>query len=137
MICLALWFSGRVTSEKKGTAAIAIDHQMMLRKRSRRRAERKGLELLQSWLTPDQYRQFKSRQAFEVIGCDTGARYRITNSVGMMNVKQLDKAGRCVRSLCFLPRGGLVDADVMLAQKVALETMERKALAVAYATGPF
>jgi hypothetical protein len=108
---------------------------MMLRKRQQ--AERKGIELLRSWLTPSQRKQFKSRRAFDVIGCDTGTCYRITDSVGVMNVKQLDKMGRCVRSLCFTPQGGLVEGDVMLAQKVALETMERKALAVANTTGPF
>jgi hypothetical protein len=32
---------------------------------------------------------------------------------------------------CFVPEGGLVAGDVMLAQKIALETNERAALAVA------
>ena len=32
---------------------------------------------------------------------------------------------------CFVPNGGLVAVDVMLAQKIALETNERAALAVA------
>jgi hypothetical protein len=33
---------------------------------------------------------------------------------------------------CFVPEGNLVAGDVMLAQKIALETNERAALAVAY-----
>jgi hypothetical protein len=32
---------------------------------------------------------------------------------------------------CFEPQGGLAPGDVLLAQKIALETMEREALAVA------
>jgi hypothetical protein len=134
MIWLAPVDFAGATSDHERTLAAMVDHRMMRRKRWRRQAERRGFELLQSWLTPEQWSQFRSRRAFEVFGCDTGTRYRITDSVGMMNVKQ--QSGRCVRRLCFMPRGGVVDGDVMLAQKVALETMERKALAVANTTGP-
>jgi hypothetical protein len=37
---------------------------------------------------------------------------------------------------CFLPTGQLVAADIMLAQKIALETNEHKALAVANGFAP-
>ena len=48
-----------------------------------------------------------------------------------MNVHQLDQAGRMVAQWCFAPEGGLAPGDVLLAQKIALETMERKALGLA------
>ena len=32
---------------------------------------------------------------------------------------------------CFVPEGGLAPGDILLAQKIALETMEREALALA------
>jgi hypothetical protein len=48
-----------------------------------------------------------------------------------MNVHELDSAGRMVAQWCFAPQGQLVVGDVSLAQKVALETMEREALAAA------
>jgi hypothetical protein len=102
---------------------------------SRWQAEEKAIDLLRSWLTPEQDEQFKSGRGFDVIGCDTGTRYRITGSVGMMNVHQLNETGARVRVWCFVPEGDLPSGDAMLAQKIALETMERKALAVAK-TGP-
>jgi hypothetical protein len=97
---------------------------------SRRNAEERADELLRSWLTWEQRRQWRSSRAFEVIGCDTGTRYRITQSA-VMNVQQLDESGRCIVHWCFMPKGELARGDVLLAQKIALETMERKTLAVA------
>jgi hypothetical protein len=40
-----------------------------------------------------------------------------------------------VRIWCFVPVGGSPAGDAMLAQKIALETMERRALAVTNTTG--
>jgi len=48
-----------------------------------------------------------------------------------MNVCELDGAGRPRAGWCFVPKDNLVAGDVMLAQKIALETDERGALAVA------
>jgi hypothetical protein len=117
------------------TLVILVDPFMKQQDDSRWGAEEKAIKLLRSWLTPDQDEQFKSGKGFEVIGCDTGTRYRITSSVGMMNVHELDETGDRVRCWCFVPHGDLPSADTMLAQKIALETMERRALAVAR-TGP-
>jgi hypothetical protein len=94
-------------------------------------AQEKGLALLQSWLTPEQAAQWESRRQFEVIGCDTGTRYRITTKPGGMNINQLDATGRTAANWCFGPAGLTVTGDILLAQKIALETMEKKALAVA------
>jgi hypothetical protein len=49
--------------------------------------------LLRSWLTRDQKKQWATHRQLEVIGCDTGTRYRITYAA-VMNVHQLDPAGR-------------------------------------------
>jgi hypothetical protein len=57
---------------------------------------------------------------------DTGSPYQ-----AVMNLHQLDPAGRTVTQWCFAPEGGLASGDIMLAQKIALETMETKALAIA------
>jgi hypothetical protein len=48
-----------------------------------------------------------------------------------MNVLQLGPSGHTVAKWCFTPRGSLVKGDMLLAQKIALETMEMKALEVA------
>src|SRR5580658_2674636 len=53
------------------------------------------------------------------------------NQSAVMNIQQLDQSGRCIMRWCFMPKGELVRGDVLLAQKIALETMEGKALAVA------
>jgi hypothetical protein len=65
-----------------------------------------------------------------VVGGATGHTYRI-RLTGPLNVEELDQRGWSVRRLCFFPEGQLVDGDVVLAQKVALETFESEALAIA------
>jgi hypothetical protein len=65
-----------------------------------------------------------------VVGCDTGTRYRITDSTSM-NIIELDKEGHSVRRWCSTPVGPVVRGDVLLAQKIALETMENRARGVA------
>lgn len=90
----------------------------------------RGLRLLRCWLSPEQRRQFSERNYFEVVGCHTGKRYRIHYGV-TTNVIELNSVGRPVAGRCFLPIGHLVAGDVMLAQKIALETDENGARAVA------
>jgi hypothetical protein len=41
-----------------------------------------------------------------------------------MNVHELDRMGNIVARWCFAPKGDLPMGDVILAQKIALETME-------------
>ena len=65
-----------------------------------------------------------------MIGCQTGKRYRISYGSGT-NVHEIDDAGRPIMGWCFVPSAYLVPGDVMLAQKIALETDELTALAVA------
>jgi len=114
--------------------AAAVLVGLLLRSRARRQAEERGVALLRSWLTPEQDRQWAVRRYFDVVGCDSGTRYRITRGT-VMNIHQLNPQGRKMAEWCFAPEGKLVMGDVLLAQKIALETMERKALTSAHRCG--
>ncbi|MBV9563755.1 MAG: hypothetical protein JOY90_25415 [Bradyrhizobium sp.] len=92
--------------------------------------ETRGLRLLREWLSPLQRDQFDTFGYFEVTGCHSGIRYRI-HSGRSANIEQLDDTGRPHVGWCFVPSGYLVQGDIMLAQKIALETSERAALAIA------
>jgi hypothetical protein len=87
-------------------------------------AQQKALALLRLWLSPEQAAHF------DVVGSDTGTRYRIRHGQ-MMNIDQLDSSGNRVCRWCFAPEGGLASGDCMLAQKIALETFETRVLAIA------
>jgi hypothetical protein len=93
-------------------------------------SEARGLRLLREWLSPVQLAQYDTHRYFDVIGCHSGKRYRIRHGTAT-NIHELDDAGDPTAGWCFVPRDYLVAGDVMLAQKIALETNERGALAVA------
>ena len=93
--------------------------------------EARGVTLLREWLSTEQRAQFDATRSFEVIGCDSESRFRILYGPAT-NIHELDGAGHPVKGWCFIPSGQLVAGDVMLAQKIALETNERDALAVAH-----
>ena len=92
--------------------------------------EERGVNLLREWLSPEQRAQFDAKRYFDVIGCDSGKRYRIhygeTTNVHEIGDDDLPSVG-----WCFMPEGSLAAGDVMLAQKIALENYEYGALAVA------
>jgi hypothetical protein len=94
-------------------------------------SEARGLRLLREWLSAAQLAQFEADGNFEVIGCHSGKKYRIRQGVSM-NVHEIDAQGHPLVCLCFFPDAfHLACGDVMLAQKIALETNELAALAVA------
>jgi hypothetical protein len=93
-------------------------------------SELRGLKLLREWLSQEQLMQYDAHKYFEVIGCHTGKRYRICHGTAT-NVFELDGAGLPREGWCFVPNDRLVAGDVMLAQKIGLETDERGALATA------
>ena len=97
---------------------------------SKKAARERAIQLLKQNLSPDQLQQFERLGQIEVIGGDTARRYRIRRG-HQMNVELLDKNGRRFCCLCFRPEGTLATADVMLAQKIALELFEVHALKVA------
>ncbi len=90
----------------------------------------RGITLLREWLSTQQRRQLDSYDYFEVVGCDSGKSYRIQHGV-CQNLLELDADGRPRMGWCFIPEGNLVPGDVMLAQKIALETDEWGALTIA------
>ena len=98
--------------------------------REHRQAEMRSFELLLNHLTQEQRQQFARYNYFDVIGGDTGKRYRIHHGY-QMNIEQLDQNGKRTRLLCFMPRGGLPVGDIMLAQKIALELFESDTISVA------
>ena len=92
--------------------------------------ESRGVKLLKEWLSREQLAQYEQHKYFDVTGCHSGKRYRIRHGTGT-NVYELDGAGRPRAGWCFVPKDYLVAGDVMLAQKIALETDELGALAIA------
>jgi hypothetical protein len=95
--------------------------------------EARALTLLKEWLSPKQRACYERFRYFDVVGSDTGTRYRIHHGT-QTNIEELSHTGQRVCKWCFVPEGNLVAGDVMLAQKIALETNERGALSVAHRT---
>jgi hypothetical protein len=108
---------------KRATRALFIRHG------AEGTPEGRSLRLLRKWLSPAQQEQFARKGYFEV-GSDSGKRYRIHAGTSV-NVSEIDERGRLQEGLCFMPIGALPIGDVMLAQKIALETCEREVRAVA------
>jgi hypothetical protein len=92
--------------------------------------EVRGIKLLREWLSAEQLVQFNKCGYFEVTGSQSGKRYLIRYGAAT-NIIELDQHGRRKTGWCFVPNEPLVPGDVMLAQKIALETDELAALAVA------
>lgn len=97
-------------------------------------AQERGLRLLKDNLTPEQRQSYETNRYFDVKGGESGTTYRIRHG-RQMNIDVLDEKGKRRNGLCFLPVGGLVAGDCMLAQKTALELYESEALKVANVFG--
>ena len=93
-------------------------------------AEQKALDLLKQWLSSVQLAQYERTGSFDVTGCHSGKHYRIRHG-RQMNIYELDQNDVPIAIWCFGPEGCLPVGDIMLAQKIALETDEHAALAVA------
>jgi hypothetical protein len=100
----------------------------------RKEAEQSARKLLTEWLSPAQLAQYARKGHFEVTGCHSGKRYRI-RSERQMNIDELDERDRVVAVWCFVPEEMLPIGDIMLAQKIALETDEYASLAIANCNG--
>jgi hypothetical protein len=94
---------------------LAICSGLSLRIRGK---EARGLKLLREWLSPQQFSQYDAKSYFEVIGCHSGKRFRISHGISM-NVHELDGAGRPRVGWCFAPKGSLAAGDVSGALAVA------------------
>jgi hypothetical protein len=102
-----------------------------LGRRRRISPEQRGVELLLANLTPQQRRQYRRDRHFDVIGGQSGTRYRLWHCF-QQNVEELDGNGRRRCVWCFHPRQTLVPGDVLLAQKTALELFEGEAIRIAH-----
>ena len=92
--------------------------------------EARARRLLRDWLSADQRDEFDAHGFFEVTGSHIGRRYRIHQGT-VTNVLELDEKNEPKMVWCFLPERALAAGDVMLAQKIALETDEAAVLAIA------
>ncbi|UFW88360.1 hypothetical protein BjapCC829_07310 [Bradyrhizobium barranii] len=97
--------------------------------------EARARRLLRDWLSPDQRAQFDAEGYFDVTGSHTGRRYRIHQGT-MSNVLELDEERQPKIGWCFVPERALAVGDMMLAQKIALETDEAAVLALAHRFSP-
>jgi hypothetical protein len=90
----------------------------------RRRARLRAEALLWAWLSPAQRRQYRARRWFEVTAA-SGCCYRILRG-GVVRLHPRGSA-YCIEAISPVPV-----ADEMLANKLLLETDERRFLATAY-----
>lgn len=88
-------------------------------------AERRSFELLREWLSPSQKQEYDLTKSFTVKGNHTGRRYRIT-AIPSYGINELSASGRIMMQLCLVPKSSvaLFVGDIMLAQKIMLETDE-------------
>lgn len=113
-----------------GRSRLRATRTLFIRHGAEATPEGRSLRLLLEWLSPCQREQFARKGYFEVIGSDSQKRYRIHAGISV-NVCEMDERGRLRDGLCFMPVGALPIGDVMLAQKIGLETCEAEVLAVA------
>jgi hypothetical protein len=90
----------------------------------RRQARLRAEALLWAWLSPAQRRQYRARRWFEVT-TTSGRRYRVLRG-GVVRVEPRG-SGFCIEATSPVPV-----ADEMLANKLLLETDERRFLATAH-----
>lgn len=91
----------------------------------------KAMSLFLSWLSPQQRRDYLRYDYFFVKGNASGKLYKINKAVAPFNVEMLNFDGTTKDRLCFVPKNCPFTGDIMLAQKIALETNETYALKIA------
>ena len=111
-------------SRMRATRALFIKHG------AESTPEGRSLRLLREWLSQAQREQLARRGYFDVVGNESGNRYRVYAGTSA-NVCEVDESDHLQHGLCFMPLGSLPIGDVMLAQKIALETCEAHVRAVA------
>lgn len=93
--------------------------------------DERAWDLLVDNLTSAQKRTLTRHGNIHVKGSVTGWRYRIRGDMTsdcQFNIERLDKRGKAEKSICFKPHGDedydLPTGDIMLAQKIIIETDE-------------
>lgn len=106
-------------------AAADLRHQEALAEARRRRdraeaALKRAEELLLSYLTSDQQRDYKKNDGF-LVCTRSGSRYRIYKSGIAGNIYRLDEKGKVIERLCaHVPHGQVPDPDNYLTQMLLL-----------------
>lgn len=142
---LAEWEHDRATHQRaleleieRQRVAFEQHQQRVARQQGERQAaDRKAEELLAEHLAPEQREQYRTNKSFEVVlkarfGLGS-KRYRI-NHGWSGNVALLDKDGREVERYCIHHRELIPVPDLLLAQKLMLETDEEQFLKIANRT---
>ena len=132
-LLLGIGFSVPLTFGLLSAAFVVAGHRSRRRNSiplARSKPEDRAEALLNEWLCPEQRATLERHGYFEARGCHTGKRYRIRRGRNM-NIEELGQNGAQVAVWCFGPAGHLPLGDVMLTQKLALETNEQAALGVA------
>ncbi len=96
----------------------------------RKEANDRSIALLKEWLSPAQREQYEQHGYFDVIGGDTGGRYRI-HQPAPYNIFALADDGTVLDRICVVPQNVDAGGDVMLAQKIWLEKDEAVTLSIA------
>lgn len=100
------------------------------REKEREAAQERARQALIDHLTDKQLEVFERNHSVPVTAFKSGNKYLIEKGRSG-NVRVLDKDGRTRERLCFHPRILCPDYDVMLMQKLMLESAEEEALRVA------
>ena len=95
------------------------------------KARTKSIELLKSWLSPEQLGEYERFKYFSVVGSDSGKRYRLIEAKSY-NILELSEAGEPNgNKFCVVPAQSVAMGDQLLAQKIWLETDETRTLKIA------
>jgi hypothetical protein len=124
MTAAAWWTTGAVAAVLLVSCLVGPVQRSMARLARRRRARARAEALLLAWLSPGQGAQYRSRGWFEVTTA-SGRRYRVLPG-GVVRLRPRGSA-YCIEATSSVPV-----ADVMLANKLLLETDERRFLATAH-----
>lgn len=116
---------GIINDNKSHLQKAIHNRYTVVKKKKAKTARRKAFRLLMQNLTLEQRRKYKKNKTIIVTGNDTKTQYRLDYS-NYFNVNVLDKQGRAVKRLCAQPMGRMPIEDIMLAQKLMLETLETK-----------
>lgn len=117
----------------RGRALADLEQLLLLRQQQRSDVspDQRGIDLLAENLTAQQCRQFLAHGYFDVVGGESGKRYRIWHRL-LQNVEEFDTRGIRVSVWCFHPSEAVPLGDVLLAQKTALELFEPDASRIAH-----
>ena len=120
----------RTREQRDAEYRAELERQAKIRAEKEKAKEEKARQLLKEVLTEDQDAQLTKDGYFELTSIKSGKRYRIKKGFSM-NVEELDKDGKRLRSMCFHPNVHVHHYDNMAIQKLMLENDEEEARKVA------